>query len=184
MRCVFIDRDGVLNQERSDYVRRVEDFSFLPGATVALAALAATPFGVAVVTNQSAVGRGYLTPVGLAEIHEHMLSAVRAARGRIDAIYVCPHRPEDGCACRKPKAGLLLRAAEELGVDLAGSYLIGDAASDVEAALAVGCRSVLVLTGRGPAARRALAERGVHAYDVAPDLGAAVEHILNDHRRG
>jgi HAD superfamily hydrolase (TIGR01662 family) len=131
-----------------------------------------------VVTNQSAVGRGRISAQTLRGIHDRMLAHIYAAGGRIDAVYTCVHRPDDGCLCRKPRAGLLHKAAADLNVDLDGSYLIGDAASDVRAALTAGCQAVLVETGQGQAAHIALARDGIHAYQTAGDLAGAVDHIL------
>jgi D-glycero-D-manno-heptose 1,7-bisphosphate phosphatase len=98
----------------------------------------------------------------------------------MDAIYYCPHHPDDGCACRKPKPGLLLRAARELGLDLARSYLVGDAVSDVEAARAAGCCPILVLTGRGQEQQRLLRQRGLDRVPVVRDLAEAVALILRE----
>ncbi|MFQ5610861.1 MAG: D-glycero-beta-D-manno-heptose 1,7-bisphosphate 7-phosphatase [Anaerolineae bacterium] len=172
--AVFLDRDGVINYNRDDYVKRWAEFRFLPGALAALRRLAASPFQIVVVTNQSALGRGLLDPAGLECIHARMSRAVLAAGGRIDRIFYCPHRPEDGCACRKPRPGLLEQAARALNIDLARSYLVGDALSDIQAAQAAGCLPLLVLTGRGAAARQQSAGR----YQVVRDLGAAVDWIL------
>jgi D-glycero-D-manno-heptose 1,7-bisphosphate phosphatase len=177
-RAVFLDRDGVINENRDDYVTSPEQFRFLPGALDALAILAGTPFALVVVTNQSAVGRGRLSADTLRDIHDRMLARIDAAGGRIDAVYTCVHRPEDGCLCRKPQAGLLYKAASDLNLDLDGSYFIGDAASDVRAALVAGCQAVLVETGQGQAAHIALARDGVHAYQTAGDLAVAVDQIL------
>jgi D-glycero-D-manno-heptose 1,7-bisphosphate phosphatase len=184
MRAVFLDRDGVINRNLDHYVTRSEEFRFLPGALASLVALAASPLAVVIVTNQSAVGRGYMAVGILDDIHRRMLQRVRVAGGRIDSIYACVHRPEDGCSCRKPQAGLLCRAAIELGLDLQASYLVGDAASDVQAALAAGCRPILVLTGRGPAARVELARQHLQGYWVAEDLPHAVGLILTREEAG
>lgn len=178
MRALFLDRDGVINENRQDYVRRPEDFCFLNGTLDALAALNTSSFAVVVVTNQSVVGRGYMTARGLQDVHTLMLDHVRAAGGRIDAIYVCPHHPADRCGCRKPGTDLLRRAATDLGLDLAASYFVGDAASDVQAARAVGCRPILVLTGRGRQARAELARSGITGYQQVEDLPAAVATVL------
>jgi D-glycero-D-manno-heptose 1,7-bisphosphate phosphatase len=181
MRCVFLDRDGVLNYNRSDYVRCVDDFEFLPGAVEAVAALASTSFAVVVVTNQSAIARGQLADHTLDEIHARMRQHILAANGRLDGVYVCPHQPSALCDCRKPRPGLLYRAAADLRIDLYGSYMIGDAASDIEAGLAAGCQPILVLTGRGQPAWSELTARGIVGYRVAADLRAAIDTILFVH---
>ena len=178
MKAVLLDRDGVINRNRLDYVTRPEEFRFLPGAIEALAGLAASPFRVVVVTNQSAVGRGRMNAEMLAGIHDRMLERVHAAGGRIDAIYACPHLPEDSCPCRKPAPGLLQQAARDLSFDLEASFFIGDAVSDVHAAMAVGCQPILVLTGHGPKSRLELARRHVRTHWIAENLLHAVTLLL------
>jgi D-glycero-D-manno-heptose 1,7-bisphosphate phosphatase len=179
---VFLDRDGVLNENRADYVRSWEQVVFLPGVFEAVQRLAGSPFAVVVVTNQSAVGRRLLTVEGLAAINQGIVRQVQQAGGRIDAVYTCPHTPEDGCDCRKPRPGMLLQAAQDLAIDLTTSFLVGDAITDLEAALAVGCRPVMVRTGRGRKQAGALAFNGLGDVPVVADLGEAVEWILNQLR--
>jgi D-glycero-D-manno-heptose 1,7-bisphosphate phosphatase len=179
-RAVFLDRDGVLNDNRVPYITRRADFRWLPGAREALALLALSPYAVVLITNQSAVGRGLLTRARLDELHAALLADVVAAGGRLDGIFVCPHLPDAGCPCRKPAPGLLYEAAAALGLDLARSYFIGDAVSDIEAARAAGCEPILVLTGHGAGARRDLEQRGRLPRLVAPDLLAAVCTVLRD----
>ncbi len=182
--AIFIDRDGVICHNRADYVKRWDEFVFLPGALEALARLAKSHFAVVIVTNQSAINRGKVTLEAVEDIHRRMLQAIEAAGGRVDAIYLCPHRPDEGCACRKPLPGLLHRAAADLGLDLTQSYLIGDALEDIQAALAAGCLPYLVLTGRGQA-HRAQAERALPGrFKVVRDLGEAVEAILERQTQG
>lgn len=176
---VFLDRDGVLNQNRADYVRTWEQVEFLPGVFEAMQRLAGSPFMVVVVTNQSAVGRGLMTVEGLAAINGGIVQQVQQAGGRIDAVYTCPHRPDEGCPCRKPRPGMLLQAAQDLGIDLEPSYLVGDAISDMEAALSAGCQPVMVRTGRGRKQAAGLADNGLEAVPVVADLGEAVDLILN-----
>ena len=177
-RAVFIDRDGVVCRNREDYVKSWEEFHFLPGALDALARLAQTDLRIVVVTNQSAINRGIVPAEVVESIHARMVSAIEANGGRVDGVFYCPHRPDEGCSCRKPRPGLLLRAAEQLALDLEGSYLVGDAESDMRAGRAVGCRRFLVLTGRG---RRQLLRCLIHGergFAVVPDLQAAVGRIL------
>lgn len=178
--AVFLDRDGVINANRPDYVKSWAEVRFLPGVFRALARLARTPFAIVVVTNQSPVGRGLLAPEVAEEINRRIQAMVAAHGGRIDAVYLCPHRPEEGCACRKPKPGLLLRAAQERDLNLAASYMVGDALSDVEAARAAGVHPILVLTGRGRAHVHRLPEDLRAACTVVDDLSAAVDWILRD----
>ena len=177
-RAVFVDRDGVICWNRDDYVKSWEEFVFLRGARKALLRLARLELPIIVVTNQSIINRG-IAPVEVVEdIHTRMVRAVEAAGGRIDRVVYCPHRPDEGCACRKPEPGLLIAAAEEFGLDLSQSYLIGDAETDMQAGRAVGCRRYLVLTGRG---RRQLIRCWLHGergFTVVPNLGTAVNTIV------
>lgn len=176
--AVFVDRDGVVCENRADYVRSWLDFVFIPGAVEALTSLTLAGARVFVVTNQAVVGKGLISRRTLDGIHEKMIDAVTAAGARVEAVLVCPHHPDDGCACRKPKPGMILEAAERFGVDLGRSYLIGDAASDVEAGALAGCRTVLVRTGRGTAAA-AECMGWPHAPDfVADDLVDAALWVL------
>jgi D-glycero-D-manno-heptose 1,7-bisphosphate phosphatase len=178
--AVFLDRDGVINENvGGDYVRSWEGFRFLPGALKAIERLTRAGYPIVVVSNQQGIGKGLMDSAAVDAIHERMLAAIRATGGDVTAVLYCPHLATDECECRKPKPGLLTRAADELGLDLAQSVFVGDAASDVAAARAAGCRPVLVLTGRGMEARAALdADGGYGPVDVVADLSAAVELIL------
>ncbi len=176
--AVFLDRDGVIIENRAEYVTAWEEVAFLPGACAALRRLAATPYAIVIVTNQSPIGRGLLAAAEVVAIHQRVVAAISAAGGRVDASYLCPHRPDEGCACRKPAPGLLLQAAADLGLDLARSYMVGDAVSDLQAGLAAGGRPILVRTGRGARHAVKLAERGLAGCPVVADLAAAVEFIL------
>jgi D-glycero-D-manno-heptose 1,7-bisphosphate phosphatase len=180
--AVFLDRDGVLNENRADYVRSWEQVVILSGVLEAMQRLAASPFVVVVVTNQSAVGRGLLAVETLAAINQGIAWEVQQVGGHIDALYACPHTPEDGCDCRKPRPGMLLHATQDLAIDLARSFLVGDAISDMEAALAAGCQPVMVRTGRGRKQAAALATSGLGDVPVVADLGEAVDWILNQLR--
>jgi histidinol-phosphate phosphatase family protein len=142
--AIFLDRDGVINRRRVDHVKSWDEFEFLPEALEGLREITRMGARVVMVTNQSAVGRGMISEADLAAIHERMLSEIAAAGGRIDAVYACLHTPLDGCDCRKPAPGLLLRAAADLGLRIEASVMVGDSASDLQAARAAGCASVLV----------------------------------------
>jgi D-glycero-D-manno-heptose 1,7-bisphosphate phosphatase len=155
--AVFLDRDGTLTAE-AEWVRSASDLVLLDCARPAVELLHRAGFAVVVATNQSAVARGFITEAALAEVHAHMVRELESGGGRIDGVYVCPHHPTEGfppfrreCACRKPKPGLLLAAARDLGLDLARSFVIGDAARDLEAGAAAGVAGVLVATGKGEA---------------------------------
>jgi len=174
---VFVDRDGVINAlgPGDGYVTRWEQFEFLPGAVDALADLHRRGLRVVVVTNQSCIGRGLTTPEHVRTIHRIMADQVREAGGSIDAVYFCPHRPEDGCWCRKPNPGLFLAARDDMGIDLARSVVIGDHPSDIEAAARIGATGVLVRTGHGAASVQSCA--AVPAV-VVDDLAEAARWIV------
>jgi len=172
---VVLDRDGVINEDSAEFIKSVAEWRPIRGRLEAIAALHRASFRVAVVTNQSGVGRGLFTEQTLGAIHARMAAAVREAGGELAAVYYCPHRPDEGCDCRKPKTALLRRLERDLGCSLAGAPFIGDRLSDVEAADAVGARPLLVRTGTGAATERLLRERSLEVFD---DLAAAARHLL------
>ena len=178
--AIFLDRDGVIIENRDRYVRAWADVVFLPGALAALARLSRAPLAVVIVTNQSAVGRGLLSEAEAESINNRLLEAIRAAGGRVDASYLCPHIDADGCDCRKPAPGLLRRAAADLDLDLPRSILIGDALSDLAAGRAAGVgRVALVRTGRGAAQERLAAGQRLDVFDnLAGALAALVPPAL------
>ncbi|MBE2239259.1 MAG: D-glycero-beta-D-manno-heptose 1,7-bisphosphate 7-phosphatase [Caldilineaceae bacterium] len=172
--AIFLDRDGTINVERSDYVKSNREFVLLPGALESLGRLATLTVPIIIVTNQSVIGRGIVSRTEIDAIHETMRSLVRAAGGRIDAVYLCPHHPEARCTCRKPRPGLLLAAAADHQLDLTRCVLIGDSVTDLEAARAVGCRPVMVRTGRQAQALARLAEAD-ETVVLVDDLTKAVD---------
>ena len=168
---VLLDRDGVLIAERPGYVLSPHEIHLLPGAADAVGRLTRAQRRVFVVTNQSPVGRGLLSPRGLDAIHRRLSELVAAERGRIDGYFVCPHTAGDGCRCRKPQPGLLHRARDVAGVDLERATLVGDQLSDVEAARRAGCDAILLKApGTGSEVPAGLA--------VATSLSDAVDLIL------
>lgn len=180
MKAVFLDRDGTLIVERG-YITVPEGVELIPGAAAAVARLREAGWKVLVVTNQGCVAKGLITEDELGLIHLRMVSMLAEAGAELDGVYYCPHHPDGDqisysveCDCRKPRPGLLERAAGEHGVELSESVMIGDTLRDLEAGRAVGARSVLVLTGKGP--QTAAEEHG--ADHVAPDLAAAVDWLL------
>jgi D-glycero-D-manno-heptose 1,7-bisphosphate phosphatase len=176
-RAVFLDRDGVICRNRPDHVKRWGEFAFLPQALEALARLAALDMPIVVITNQAAINRGMVSVETVEDIHRRMVTAIEATGGRIDGVYHCPHRPDEGCGCRKPQPGLLQQAAAELGVELRGSYLVGDAWTDIQAGLAVGCTPFLVMTGRGPGQALQALREGSGRFRIVRDLLAVVTVI-------
>jgi D-glycero-D-manno-heptose 1,7-bisphosphate phosphatase len=148
--AIFLDRDGVLIENRSDYVRGWSQVKIIPEAIRALSLEPIKKYKVVIVTNQSVVGRGLILLETAQEINQQLINLIRDHGGQIDGVYMCPHQPEDGCSCRKPLPGLLLQAAKDLSLDLQRSWMIGDAWSDVQAGEAAGMRGTILLkTGRG-----------------------------------
>jgi len=152
--AVFLDRDGTINEE-VDYLSDPEQLVLLPGAAAAIRRWNEAGYLVVVVTNQSGIARGLLDEARLREIHDRLREMLRVEGAELDAFYHCPHHPDLGepplrarCDCRKPAPGMLLRAAEELGIDLARSWIVGDSLRDLEAGAAAGVRGILVETGK------------------------------------
>lgn len=148
-KLIILDRDGVINQDSLEYIKSPEEFILLPGSCEAIARLNAAGFLVAVVTNQSGIARGLYNEAQLEAIHDKMRAAMAAVGGRIDLVLHCPHMPNAGCNCRKPKPGMLYEVAKQLGCPLEGVPLFGDRVSDVEVALTVGASPRIVLSPMG-----------------------------------
>jgi histidinol-phosphate phosphatase family protein len=146
---IFLDRDGVINEDREDYVKSWEEFRFIKGVRSSLKRIKQAGIPVVVITNQSAIGRGLVTVADLSALHGRMLAGIKKAGGKILKIYHCPHHPEDHCRCRKPRIGMLKKAARELDLDLKKCLFVGDTLKDIQAGSRVGCRTVLVQTGQG-----------------------------------
>ncbi len=176
--AVFLDRDGVINQNRNDYVRSTEQLDIFPSALPALAQLAQSEHAIVIITNQSAIGRGLVSAETVTKINHYLIKRIRAAGGRIDGIYHCPHTPDAACECRKPRPGMLLQAASELKLELIRSWLIGDSLTDLQAAIAAGVRPILVASGRGQETYRQLESARLGHTPFLPDLPAIVEHVL------
>ena len=177
-RAVFLDRDGTLNREIG-YIGDPDQLELLPGVAPALARLIAAGWMPIVVTNQSAIGRGVFTRAQVDAVHAR-LSALLAAEGvTLAGLFLCPHAPADDCPCRKPRPGLFEQARDALGIDLAGSWMVGDTAKDVAAARGAGVRPLFVLTGWGKRDREAALAGGLAAGDIVADLSAAADRILS-----
>jgi D-glycero-D-manno-heptose 1,7-bisphosphate phosphatase len=171
---VFLDRDGTLIEDHG-YTHRVEDYALLPGVPEALRRLGRAGFALAIVTNQSGIGRGYYGEDEFHAFQRHLVADLARRGVAIESTFFCPHLPGAGCACRKPAPGMLERARRELGADLARSWVIGDHRGDVELAARAGCAgAVLVLTGHGAEESPALPADALRAGD----LGAAAQLIL------
>jgi len=189
--AVFFDRDGVINVSpgRDQFVLSWGMFRFVPGAAEQLRRLKERGFFLVLVTNQSGVGRGLMARETLEDIHRRMQAALGASA--FDALYYCPHHPDDGCRCRKPSPWLVLRACEEHGLDPRGSFLVGDSARDIEMGRAAGCRTVFCgefreFRGHDPdfqtAGNRVMSPEGRPDHR-ARTLRAAVEWILGEGNR-
>lgn len=149
MFTVFLDRDGVINRNRADYVKEWSEFHFLPGARRAIAHLTQTGYRIFIITNQACVGKGLLSRSALEAMHRRMQREIKGAGGHIEAVLYCPHRSDEGCGCRKPEPGLLLRAQDEYRVDLRQAVFVGDSLTDMGAAAAAGVPGILVFSGLG-----------------------------------
>src|SRR5919109_46297 len=148
--AIFLDRDGILIENRSNYVRDWSQVKIFPEAINALSLPAVKNYKIVVITNQSAVGRGLITLQTARDINDRLVNLINRQGGQVHGVYMCPHKPDDGCKCRKPKPGLFFQAAEELSLDLKRSWMVGDAWSDIQAGQAAGLRQmILVKTGRG-----------------------------------
>jgi D-glycero-D-manno-heptose 1,7-bisphosphate phosphatase len=176
--AVFLDRDGVINANRADHVLRWDQFEFLHGVLRALAMLKAAGLPVIVVTNQAVVDRGVLSAAELDGLHRRMHEAIQAAGGALHDVLYCPHEASAHCACRKPRPGLFLQAAQRHAIDLEASYYVGDALTDIEAGQAAGCTCVMVRTGRGRTQHLREEARLLRNYFVAKDLLAASRWIV------
>lgn len=178
-RAIFLDRDGVIIENRAEYIRRSEEVIAIPQALQALARIRSSPYKTIIVTNQSAVGRGIISLEEAWEINRHVVKQVLQAGGRIDAVYMCPHVPEDACPCRKPQPGLIHQAAQELSIDLVSSIIIGDALTDLLAGQAAGVgRKALVCTGRGEDQAALPLPAGLDSFRRFDNLSTALEELV------
>ena len=175
-RLVILDRDGVINEDSPDYIKSLDEWIPIPGSLDAIARLKQAGFAVAVATNQSGVARGLFDADALAAMHAR-LEGLLADRGcALDLIVYCPHGPDDGCDCRKPRPGLYHEISRKLRMPLRDAVIVGDSLRDLEAALQVEAKPVLVLTGKGRTTR----DRGPlpPGTEVYPDLAAAVDALV------
>jgi len=178
-RLLILDRDGVINRDSRDFVKSAQEWLPLPGSIDAIARLSRAGFTVAIASNQSGLARGLFDRRALTAMHRKLRRLVGGAGGRVDRIVVCPHGPNDGCDCRKPKAGLLHRLGRFYKSDLVGVPVIGDSLRDLEAAMTAGARPILVRTGNGKKTEAALGPEfaGTEVFD---DLAAAAAALLKE----
>lgn len=185
-RAVFLDRDGTINEEVG-YLNRIDELCFVDGAPAAIARLNKARFKVVVVTNQAGVARGYFAESSVRHIHSTIEERLKIQNAHVDAFYYCPHHPTQGigryrvaCHCRKPKPGMLERAARQLQIDLSNSYVVGDKISDLAAGYAVGCRPILVRTGYGGESEEQFIDHNFQPDFIAENVLGAVKWILQN----
>ncbi|KFM20088.1 DD-heptose 17-bisphosphate phosphatase protein [Marine Group I thaumarchaeote SCGC AAA799-P11] len=143
-KAVFLDRDGVINEERKDYVKTIKEFQVFDDVPKAIKQLKKLGFIVIVITNQSAVNRGIITLETLNEIHMELQKILKENNTSIDKFYFCPHKPDENCQCRKPNPEMLIRAAQDYNIDMKKSVMIGDSLTDIQAAHKAGCKGILL----------------------------------------
>jgi D-glycero-D-manno-heptose 1,7-bisphosphate phosphatase len=179
MKLVILDRDGTINEDSDDYVKSPSEWQPLSGALEAIARMNHAGWHVVVATNQSGLGRGLFDMASLNAMHTKMHSMLAAVGGRVDAVFYCPHGPEEACRCRKPEPGLFEQIAERYGVDLKDVPAVGDSQRDLVAAVSAGCEPHLVLTGKAAALQGRVLPEGYPAHTVVHrDLGAFAEYLV------
>jgi D-glycero-D-manno-heptose 1,7-bisphosphate phosphatase len=167
MKLVILDRDGTINEDSDDYIKTVDEWQPIAGSLEAIARLNQEGWHVVLATNQSGLGRGLFDMATLNAMHLKMNEQLARLGGRVDAVFFCPHAPEDDCDCRKPRPGLLEKIAERYGIELSGVPAVGDSLRDLLAAVSAGCPPHLVLTGKSSG----LSEAGVaRMHDQVPGL--------------
>jgi D-glycero-D-manno-heptose 1,7-bisphosphate phosphatase len=183
-RLVILDRDGVINEDSDDYIKTLDEWVPIPGSIAAIARLSRAGYKIGVATNQSGLARGYFDEIALANMHALLCALVEEEGGQVDAICYCPHGPDAGCHCRKPAPGLLEQISEELRLPVAGAWYVGDTGKDLELGLKMGCKSILVRTGKGRQTEPKLDAATRQAITVVDDLAAAAERILGTVNHG
>lgn len=176
MKLLILDRDGVINYDSDAYIKSLEEWIPIPGSVEAIAQLSKAGWTVAVATNQSGIARGYYPTATLDAMHERLRGLVAEQGGEVGLIVHCPHGPDDGCDCRKPKPGMLKTIAAHYAVELAGLWFVGDSKGDLEAALAVDAQPVLVKTGKG---ERTLSKGLPAGTLVFEDLAAVARALIH-----
>lgn len=178
MKLIVIDRDGVINHDSDAYIKSTEEWIPIDGSLEAIALLNHSGYTVVVASNQSGLARGYFDIETLTAIHRKMDDMLSTIGGRVDAIFYCPHGPDDGCDCRKPKPGMLLEIGQRFNVPLNDVIFIGDSVTDIKAASNANAKAMLVRTGKGMKAEKILQAENKASIPVYDDLAAAVAAIL------
>ncbi len=183
---VILDRDGVINEDRDNFVKTPDEWIPIPRSLEAIARLHRAGYQIVVITNQSGISRGLFDQSDLNRIHVRMMDYVRRHGGRVEAIFFCPHGPEDDCACRKPRSGMFVQLADRLKSSIEGIPAIGDSLRDLEAARDAGACPVLVRTGKGKATAKALRDEtlpGLENVPVYNNLADFVDELLSGESR-
>ncbi len=173
IKLIILDRDGVINFDSPDYIKSPDEWQAVPGSLAAIAKINHAGINVCVATNQSGIARGYYSLSTLSDIHDKMCRELKAVGGHLDAIFFCPHGPDDHCNCRKPQPGLYQQALDYFKVEAAEALVIGDSARDIEAAHTLGCQAMLVKSNKDVA--EILTTPGFENTPVYDDLTAAIE---------
>ena len=173
---IILDRDGVINQESIEYVKSPKEWIPIEGSLAAIARLNEAGHQVVIATNQSGIGRGYYSENTLNQIHRRLRDELAEVGGRVEAIYFCPHTPDEKCSCRKPEPGMLLQIADDFGVDLSKTFFVGDSWRDVQAARLAGCQPILVKTGHGEQSMQNIQD--LEQIAVYNNLSEVVDDIL------
>jgi D-glycero-D-manno-heptose 1,7-bisphosphate phosphatase len=181
VKLIIVGRDGILNRFREDHVKDPSEWEPLPGALEAVARLNHAGWHVVLATNQAGIGRGMIDMATVNAVHQQMMKLLTAKGGRIDAVFFCPHAPEDQCDCRKPLPGMMREIGQRYGVDLKTVPMVGDTLRDLQAAQAAGCPPHLVRTGRAEQvtdAEIAQWQQAVPTAIVHADLAAFADHLM------
>lgn len=176
MKLLILDRDGVINQDSDAYIKSLDEWIPIPGSIEAIAQLSKAGWTVAVATNQSGIARGYYSLATLDTMHARLRELVAAQGGEVGLIVYCPHGPDDGCDCRKPRPGMLRTIANHYAVDLAGVWFVGDSKGDLEAARAVDAQPVLVRTGKGEQTLSKGVPEATLIFDDLASIASALIH--------
>jgi D-glycero-D-manno-heptose 1,7-bisphosphate phosphatase len=178
MKVIVLDRDGVINHDSDAYIKSAEEWRPIEGSLEAIARLNHSGYTVAVASNQSGLARGYFDIEALIDMHKKMDDMLAKIGGRVDAIFYCPHGPDDGCSCRKPRPGMLLEIGQRFNVPLEEVVFIGDSVTDIKTASNALAKAMLVRTGKGRKAEKILQVEPGESVPVFDDLASAVTSIL------
>ena len=176
MKLIILDRDGVINEDSDDFIKSTEEFIPIEGSLEAIARLNQSGYSVVIATNQSGIARGFFDLNTLNSIHEKLRRLLAPFGGHIDAIFFCPHGPDDNCTCRKPKMGLFDEIKQRFGIELYDVFAVGDSLRDLQAAQAAGANPVLVRTGKGE--RTLAGGNGIDDFPVFDNLATFVDELL------